>query len=222
MCIFNGKIIKNTLLRKGITELYHVNSVQTSATFFSVGGLLSRGAVEGKGLKQTSQITDSDDKLFNIWNDVFFDSCDIHSRIKKPNSYGPVCFVFDVDLMDYEYLPDIKITLQNPKSWANQKSNNRYITDIEQFKKNNFGMELTLVNCMDVIPFNPYLKKVILDNPNTENNSLFIAAEKYLKEQIKDNKLYCDFEIRICDKSCKCQEVYNEYKRGAIWHKYHI
>lgn len=78
MKLFSGNEIKSYLLKKNITELFHANTVTTSLSFISEGGLLSRGEVEKRGLKQTSQLSDDDDKLYNIWNDVFFDSCDVY------------------------------------------------------------------------------------------------------------------------------------------------
>lgn len=50
--------IKHILLEKGVTHLYHANTVATACTFIENNGLLSRGAVDDLGLYQTSQATD--------------------------------------------------------------------------------------------------------------------------------------------------------------------
>ena len=45
--------VKKVLIHKGVTELFHVNSVITSLTFINNGGLLSRETVEEYNLPQT-------------------------------------------------------------------------------------------------------------------------------------------------------------------------
>lgn len=50
--------VKKILIHKGVTELFHVNSVITSLTFINNGGLLSRETVEKYNLlKQISKVT---------------------------------------------------------------------------------------------------------------------------------------------------------------------
>lgn len=140
MRVFTGREIKTYLLEKGVTELFHANTVTTSISFFKAGGLLSRGEVENRGLKQTSQLSDNDDKIYNIWNDIFFDSCDIHHMLKCPNKYGPVCFVFSIDLLDDPMLPEIRITRSNPYNWEKNNTDinyieEQYIDEISEYKK---------------------------------------------------------------------------------------
>ena len=50
--------VKKVLIHKGVTELFHVNSVITSLTFIDNGGLLSRETVEEYNLPQTDQQSD--------------------------------------------------------------------------------------------------------------------------------------------------------------------
>lgn len=92
--------VKKVLIHKGVTELFHVNSVITSLTFINNGGLLSRETVEEYNLPQTDQKSDGIDKKFNIYNDIFFDSVDIHERAKDVNNYGVITFVYSVDVLD--------------------------------------------------------------------------------------------------------------------------
>lgn len=82
--------VKKVLIHKGVTELFHVNSVITSLTFINNGGLLSRETVEKYNLPQTDQQSDDIDKKFNIYNDIFFDSVDIYERAKDVNNYGVI------------------------------------------------------------------------------------------------------------------------------------
>src|SRR5690606_37273074 len=87
------------LTENGITHLYHANTVATSMTFIEQNGLLSRGAVEARQLFQTPQDSDEIDKAIDVWNDVFFDSDDLHGYFPRENRYGPVSFKFFVDLV---------------------------------------------------------------------------------------------------------------------------
>ena len=84
---------------KGITHLYHANTVTTSISFIQAGGLLSRGDVEKNDLLQTAQESDGVDKTFDVWNDIFLDTADLHKLFSRQNRYGPVLFVFDVNLL---------------------------------------------------------------------------------------------------------------------------
>jgi len=114
--------IKQVLIDKGVSHLYHANTVGTTVTFLRNGGLFSRGAVEDNGLYQTRQVTDESDKGFKIYYDIFFDSVDIHERANNLNDYGPVTFVYSLDLIDKLPRNSIKITKINPIRWENSMS----------------------------------------------------------------------------------------------------
>lgn len=58
----NASELLTVLKSKGVTELYHANTVQTSCTFLRCGHVMGRGVVEERGLPQTSQQTDDLDK----------------------------------------------------------------------------------------------------------------------------------------------------------------
>ena len=74
------KALFDILSDKGITSLHHANSVVTSCSFLKSGQLISRGTLErGNGI-QTAQYSDSDDKRYDVWFDVFTDSVDIHKK----------------------------------------------------------------------------------------------------------------------------------------------
>lgn len=212
--------LKNHMLEQNITDLYHANSVLTSLTFINQGGLLSRGAVEEKGLPQTSQISDEKDKKLGIWFDIFLDSDDYHSRIKDINKYGPVCFVYKIDILDWANLPDIKITNRNPINWSSSVELNRYIKNVEEYKKGNIGQHITLVNTHEILPFNPYLKKIILDDPHGSTNDLFENAKIQLLKSLNEFGLSDLLEIRACSPSCKCKESYNRLKSEVLWYKF--
>lgn len=63
---FKAESIIGILKNKGISHLYHANTVKTSCTFLRNGGLLSRGAVEKLKLEQSPQSSDEIDKKFDV------------------------------------------------------------------------------------------------------------------------------------------------------------
>lgn len=209
--------IKNILTKKNITTLYHANTVATSMTFFDVGGLLSRGAVEERQLFQTKQYTDAKDRQFGIWNDIFFDSDDNHRRGHKINYYGPVLFIFGVDLLgDHE----VKITKNNPDKWKDDiVESEKYFTEIDtlsfSYKKGNMGQHLTICDFHDVLPFDPYLKAVILDNPHLDDNSLFERARTEISHMLEEYPA-TDFRIRECEENCGCHRFYREISNDDL------
>ena len=91
--------LHNLYKQKDIHFLYHANSVATAITFIKQGGLLSRGAVESKGLYQTPQSSDAIDQVFNVWNDIFLDTIDLHGYFPRQNLYGPISFQFPIDFL---------------------------------------------------------------------------------------------------------------------------
>jgi hypothetical protein len=52
--------------------------VATSTSFIREGGALSRGDVVQRGYYQTPQKYDEKDQEFDVWDDVFLDTCDFH------------------------------------------------------------------------------------------------------------------------------------------------
>lgn len=214
--------IKEVLLKRGVQKLYHANTVATSITFLSNGGLLSRGAVEERQLFQTFQNSDSTDKEYGIWNDIFFDSVDIHERAKNVNQYGPVTFVYSIDLLDDLQGKTVKITKDNPVYWDGTSEDDRYFTNLAellfQYQKGSFGQHLTICDMCNPLPFLPHLKEIILDDPMISDNALFICAKRGLSELIREVGLGVPLTIRNCSSDCKCYEKYKNYKPGYMQH----
>jgi hypothetical protein len=215
---------KNTKRKKG-PYLYHVNTVQTAITFLNNNGLLSRGAVEELGLKQTEQQTDAKDKAFGIYYDVFLDSCDIHYMCGNYCYYGPVSFRYNVDLLDDldAERKIIEVTKSNPISWDNNDYSNReehYFNEtsiqspVDGFTLDNFKQHVTIVNMHDPLSFTR-LDGIRLDEPddNEQHQKLFIQAKEYLKKLVEglneSNGLNISFSIRnTCKQNCCCKENY--------------
>ena len=97
-----GTDIYDVLKKIKAPRLHHANSGTTSRTFLEQGGLLSRGFVEQRGLNQTAQPSDDLDMKYGIWDRIFVDQVDIHTRARRkkaPNEYGPVLFLLELDAL---------------------------------------------------------------------------------------------------------------------------
>jgi len=205
------------LRSENIDFLYHANTVSTACTFIEQGGLLSRGAVENHGLNQTPQTSDDLDKQYNVWNDIFFDSSDLHERFNRQNHYGPVLFKFDVEILASPNLPELWITKDNPIRWTpNQTNNDRYFQDIGQiqdiYHHGSYKEMITLRFTQNILPFQPYLQEIILDNPSVKMKdsglSFGTEAERILAENIQNNNINnIPLTIRDCS-NCYCKGNY--------------
>ncbi|MGG1630060.1 hypothetical protein [Rossellomorea sp. NRS-1567] len=214
------------LKSKDINHLYHANTVTTSCTFIKQGGLLSRGAVESLGLTQTEQMSDDLDKEFDVWDDIFLDSNDLHKKFRRQNHYGPVLFKFNIDILLYPSLPPLWVTRDNPTRWtAGLSESERYFGSVEALKQDYetgaYKEMITLRNTHDILPFESYLEEIILDNPKIllAKENVLEKAKESLQEAINDSNY--DFSevkktIRNCN-NCFCHENYlNEVHSSKI------
>lgn len=204
--------IVEILKHHNVSQIYHADTVITSLSFLKAGGLCSRQYLDRNSLPKTSQYTDCDDQKFNVYNDLFFDSVDIHGRIRKPNYYGPVLFVFDLQMLLQENLANrIFITKSNPCYWKPYlKCNDRYFTNLDElgkeFQKGDFKQMIT---CHQVGIANfKYLQKIILDRPPEKHIELFRQAYQALFQGLQEADLSVPLNIRKCE-YCKC---FNEYQ----------
>ncbi len=210
--------IKEILESKGVFSLYHANTVATACTFIRSGGLLSRGAVRDRGLFQTSQDTDASDQAFDVFYDIFFDSVDIHARSSNLNYYGPVTFVYSVDLLEKIPEGSVQITKSNPKYWTcDMQEDARYFISSDElacgFVRGDFQQHITLRHQAEPLSFD-CLEKVILDDPCLSDNCYFSEGYACLQELL--TPLHIPLEIRSCSTLCKCKEKY------AAYHPFHI
>ena len=214
---------------KNVQYLYHANTVKTSTTFLENGGLISRGAVNDLGLVQTPQISDETDREFNVDYDIFFDSVDIHERAKKINNYGPVTFVYSIDVIDA--LPEgcIKITKTNPMYWnQNMTEEEKYFTNYvdlrNNYEKGNFNQHFTITNQRQPLTFD-YLCKIILDDPHAirqADQRIFEQAVNYINEAVIEKNINVPLVIRKCPMGCHCSEQYNNFREGYIYYRFGI
>lgn len=219
--------LKQILIEKKIEFLFHVNTVSTSIVFFHQKGLLSRGAVEERGFFQTPQRTDNKDKELDIFNDIFFDSVDIHERAKIPNSYGPVTFIYSINVLDILYNEEIRITQDNPMHWEPSRSDDeRYFMDVErirnEYKKGKFRQHLTIRNIHYPLPFSPYLVKVLIEDPGIKYADYFEKAYNTLHDIMNQKGITAPLEKRQCSQDCKCREIYRSCKPGYTYYRFQV
>lgn len=219
--------IKQLLIDKKVTNLYHANSVTTAISFLQNEGLLSRGAVEDLGFSQTSQVTDQKDKELGIYYDIFFDSDDIHKRAKRINNYGPVTFVYSIDVLDIIDETKLRITKDNPIRWEETtRFEERYFTDINEmrtlFVKGNFSQHITICDMRKLLTISPFLIKIIIDNPDIKDTKLFNEAYYAISEILSKKRINSLLEVRKCSNDCKCKKMYQACKSEHLFYKFKV
>jgi hypothetical protein len=198
----------------GMRFIYHSNTVATSCSFALFGGLLSRHCCEQRGLPLSFQYTDAIDKAYGIWNDIFFDSVDIHQRISDRNKYGPILFIYSIDILLDSKL-SVWITKSNPSKWGVVAPDARYFSNLQEvqsiYNVGTFDYILTLRDHEGPLYFDPYLRSVLVDDCAASS-----GRKSY--EEIKDLLLYYSarggifslnnkIEKRNCC-WCKCEKSY--------------
>lgn len=202
-------------VEKGISTLHHANTVASSISFLEANGLLSRGGIEYNGLYQTPQDSDDKDKEFDVWNDVFIDTIDLHGYFPRQNLYGPVSFKISTDFIIHENF-DIWVTKNNPQYWDSTTSmEDKYFSSVYELRKDWDKYErqrkmVTIKDKMQPVLFN-YLKQVIVDDPRVETQGyhLFNEAVTALKQTLGENTtLKNKFLTRPTCIKCYCRDNY--------------
>jgi hypothetical protein len=189
----NNKKLYELLKEKGVTNLFHANTVATSITYIEEGGLLSREYIEDQELYQTPQTSDEIDKLFDVFDDIFIDTIDLHKNFNRQNHYGPVLFQFSLELLLDDNI-EIWVTKDNPIYWAkNSDVSENYFKSVKELSKEWDNHEIqrkmfTIKKPNEPILFN-YLESITLDNPKVLINddvSLRLESRKAFKKATKD------------------------------------
>jgi hypothetical protein len=223
-----AQLVYNTLLGMGVRYLFHCNTVTTACSFAYLGGLVSRESIEKYGLTQTWQRTDSTDKRFRIWDDIFLDSVDIHARVSNINFYGPVLFKMKLDLLLHPKLPEIWITKSNPSKWS--KSGPSYFSSIQEFQESycmgTFDYIITIRNNNFIVYFQQYLEKIIIDNPDKYIGTM--TAFDYAKSKMTNcaaqggnYNFPPNMIIPRNDPGCSCHPTYQSMDQ-ASFNKFYI
>lgn len=216
--------VKDFLKSVGVDKLYHVNTVVTSLSFINQGGLLSRQTAEIMGVTQTPQSSDDIDREFGIYNDIFFDSVDIHDRAKRPNDYGPVMFVYFVDVLDTLTEYDICITKDNPIYWnEGMRDNEKYFSSEQEilfgFSKGDFNKHITIRNISVPLPFN-YLEEIVIDDPGMEHIELLNKAKESIESALNIIGVPVPVSVRKCSLNCSCLSKYTTLNPGYAYHRF--
>ncbi|MBO5089769.1 MAG: hypothetical protein J6C27_02510 [Clostridia bacterium] len=220
----NALQVKRSLINSGVDKLYHVNTVVTSLSFINQGGLLSRQTAEIMGVPQTPQSSDDIDREFGIYNDIFFDSVDIHDRAKRPNDYGPVMFVYSVDVLDTLTEYDICITRDNPIYWEDgMQDNEKYFSSEQEilfgFSKGDFNKHITVRNISVPLPFN-YLEEIVIDDPGMEHIELLNKAKESIESSLNIIGIRVPVNVRKCSLNCSCLSKYTTSNPGYAYHRF--
>ncbi len=206
----------HTLLEeKGIDNLYHANTVLTSCQFLKTGAFLSRGNLERHGYHQTPQTSDAIDKKYNIWFDVFADFVDIHHRGRMINNYGPVLFVIDPSILLESSTGRVWITKRNPTKWSGLSDKNRWFQSVDEVAEGliygDFDQMLVFRHCGGELPFEGFVKKIILDDPEfTLGGGIDVFSMAYgaLMLAMEEGSQEISIEKRRCRLGCDCKESY--------------
>jgi hypothetical protein len=199
-------LLYNFLREKGINCFYHANTVSTSITFIENNGLLSRGLIETNGLHQTSQDSDTEDKLFDVWDDIFIDTVDLHGFFPRQNLYGPVLFEIDNAFLLDDNL-DIWITKNNPMFWnENLSQEDKYFQGFEDLNANweEYATQrkmFTIRKALRPVLFN-YTRRIILDNPDVRiygDTSLFAEARNSIYNATEG---FPEFRVMLSIREC--------------------
>ena len=200
---------------KSITHLHHANTVATSISFILSGGLLSRGDVERKTLTQTAQASDDEDKEFDVWDDVFLDTADLHGYFPRQNLYGPVLFKLNVSFL-LEDNVDVWITKDNPMYWNNTVSfEDRYFQSVDELRTDWDKYErqkkmITIRKPGRPVVFSA-LEEIILDDPRIQIYGGVHLGNEMIKAltsaTASDKELQKKLKLREC-RSCYCRDNY--------------
>lgn len=212
-----GQEIHAILLKRGVTQLHHANSVKTSLSFLKLGGLASRQRVEQERLPQTVQITDKVDRECGIWGDVFADTVDIHARVSDRNKYGPVLFSLGIDLLNS--LPPtsrVLVTRSNPSKWDKAMSDEqRYFLNPADLTSGlgigNLDHMLVIRTDGGFVPFGNHLQAIVLDDPIlTGTGPEFQRAFLAITNAAAACGVQAEVARRTCGHRCKCIASYAE------------
>ncbi len=222
----NAKAVYSVLKDKGITELYHCNTLMTSLTFIEARALLSRGYVEQHELKQTPQRSDAEDVEYNVWDDVFMDGFDIHKKYGTPNKYGPILFVMKLEVLLMPEICPILVTRANPWYWKNYPAwESRYVQTTEEIKElyltgkiKDSMMMFTFRSPGTSIKLNKFLKEIVIDQPGYKiiktNRDLGEIVFSKITSALRDNGLgQIPVRFRHAEEKfnwCTCKHQYSQ------------
>lgn len=215
MKLKNSKLYE-FFIERDIKHLFHANSVATSMIFINNQGLLSRGDAEQTQMTQTSQESDQIDMEYDVWNDIFLDTVDLHGHFPRQNHYGPVLFKFDIECVLDDDI-EIWITKDNPVDWTDEmKMSEKYFNSVNELRKKWDVVEdqkkMITIRKPGRPLFFAHLKSILLDDPKIIVDDLSFKKESR-KAIIKTAKNFPGFRKKIkyrkkCSNRCFCVSNY--------------
>lgn len=193
----------------------------TSCAFLRNRCLMSHATIEKLGLFQTSRISDQASKIDGIWNDIFTDAADFHIHSQRANTYGPVLFELDIELVKNTFTGKVWVTKSNPAKWEKDvKHESRWFVsanDLESyFSYGAFDHMCAFRHCGGKLPLLNHLKRIILDDPKLKTDTYdidyFSMAYGALKFAMSEGGTDAPIEKRKCEADCSCFAHYR--KRG--------
>lgn len=222
--VISPQAIKKVLVQQGVKHLYHANTVVTSLSFLRSGGLLSRGYAEDLGVPQTPQESDESDKAYGIYYDIFFDASDVHKQCRNLNYYGPVSFVYSINVLDVPGII-VKITKDNPIRWhVDTPEEERYFVSEDEldihYSSSEITMHITICDMHSPLCFSDYLEEIVIENPKIDNTRYFDQAYKAILTEVAQQAINVPVRIRECPDDCGCYKKYRESREGYTYHRF--
>lgn len=188
--------IHNILKRKNVKYLYHADTVLTSQNFIKKDALISRENLEQSNSIFSVQKSDNIDKQYGINNFNYLDPADLSVEFGRPNLYGPVLFVFNVDIVLHPDFQPFKIYKTNPINWSPQtseeqkyyQSENEFDSSFKQGNKLQNGRSCLMSMGKDgEVSFAWGLEYIIIDDPGS---SVSINGEDYELKNVAASHLF--------------------------------
>lgn len=181
------------LYSNGYKDLHHSNTVAVSRVFVNQGGLLSKQGLKNRGLEYPLKYSNKVCRPFDTSNDIPINPLNLRKFYSKLNIHGPVCFVLSIDVLLDDNLPSVDIS----SNGLIDDIDTIYCSNMDKYKylnifSSNSNKEFSKLNMIyfknynGIIPFKPYLKRIILESPITYDKKI----DTIVKEGIKSFEDY--------------------------------
>ncbi|MGN1412398.1 MAG: hypothetical protein ACI4WH_07845 [Oscillospiraceae bacterium] len=216
----------------GIEYLHHVSNVITVNELIKCGGFISRKQAKEKNIYYPLKYDENFYKEFDIYEDIFFNPFDLHKFYRRPNYFGCVDLSVSIEILLDKNAYQVAITRNNPLYW-NKSIKNRYYSTMEEYTNDFYNamanvetcnqmyyqqIYYTFRHCKDIIPFQPYLHEITVDNPHFKINrqNVFKPSMKLLRKTIREYNPKIKLLERNCLDKCMCKFFYQDMEEEEI------
>ncbi|MES9941909.1 MAG: hypothetical protein ABW104_03850 [Candidatus Thiodiazotropha sp. 6PLUC2] len=216
------KRIYETLKDKGVSSIWHADSVENTCLFLKHRCLMSRDYIEKLDSQRTMLKPSHSSNSYSDRNDIFADSLDIHKSANKAHSHGPVLFELDIEIIKNTFTGKVWVTKSNPMEWDNSTHHeNRWFVSANDLESNfsygSFDHMVVFRHCAGKLPLLSYLNRVVIDDPKLQTDQhqvdYFSMAYGAIKLSMREGGFDVPVERRACNKGCDCL---NNYKGGVV------